>query len=233
MSISDTRGSLSRRWGLHLHTPGTKLANDYKTESENVWDAYIEALEASSVQVFGLTDYFSCDNYFLAIEKYRARFPDGEKVFFPNVELRLSDAIGKEGNSPDMHVVFDNNPDVCPQEKITTFLQNLKTHLTDTNGVEVSCADLATKGNYDQATVSLKGIRDALKKTFGDAKPYLLIFPAKSDGIKSQDTGSPRKVSIAEEIDKAAHGFFGDSDSTEYFLDTSRRKKLRRTTIKP
>lgn len=225
MKISEKRGSLWRRWDLHLHTPGTKLANDYKTDSEDVWDAYIEVLEASSVQVFGLTDYFSCDNYFLAIEKYRARFPNGEKVFFPNVELRLSDAIGKEGSSPDMHVVFDNNPDVCPQEKITTFLHNLKTHLTDANGVEVSCVDIATKGNYDQATVSLKGIRDALNKTFGDAEPYLLIFPAKNDGMKSQDTGSPRKISIAEEIDKAAHGFFGGSDSTDYFLDTERYKE--------
>lgn len=222
MTTNSTQGSLWRRWDLHLHTPETKLANDYKVAEGDVWDTYLDALEASDVQVFGLTDYFSCDNYFIAVKKYRQRFPDGEKVFFPNIELRLSDAIGREGNSPDMHVVFDNNPDVCPEEKITTFLQNLQTHHTDANGVEISCADLAAKGNYNQATVSLKGIRDALKKTFGDAKPYLLIFPAKNDGMKSQDTGSPRKISIAEEIDKAAHGFFGGSDSTEYFLDADR-----------
>ncbi|WP_170573539.1 TrlF family AAA-like ATPase [Ruegeria atlantica] len=225
MATNSKAGSLWRRWDLHLHTPDTKLADDYKTEDGNTWDIYLDALEASDVQVFGLTDYFSCDNYFITVEKYRERFPDGEKVFFPNVELRLSDAIGKEGNSPDMHVVFDNNPEVCPQEKITTFLQNLKTHLTDANDVEISCADLAANGNFDQATVSLKGIRQALKDTFGDAKPYLLIFPAKNDGMKSQDTGSPRKISIAEEIDKAAHGFFGGSDCTEYFLDTERYKE--------
>ncbi len=225
MTATSKRGSLWRRWDLHLHTPDTKLANDYKSKDGDVWDIYIDALEASDVQVFGLTDYFSCDNYFLAVEKYHERFPEGEKTFFPNIELRLSDAIGKEGNSPDMHIVFDNNPEVCPREKITTFLQNLTTHLTDTNGVEVSCADLANKGNYDQATVNLKGIREALTKTFGEAKPYLLIFPAKNDGMKSQDTGSPRKISIAEEIDKAAHGFFGGSDSTEYFLDTERYKE--------
>jgi len=216
------RGSLWRRWDLHLHTPNTKLANDYRTTDGDVWDKYLEALEASDVHVFGLTDYFCCDNYFIAVEKYRERFPEGEKIFFPNVELRLSDAIGKEGNSPDMHVIFDNNPEVCPKAKIVTFLQNLKTHLTDDNEVEVSCADLAASSNYEQATVSLKGIRDALKKTFGEAAPYLLMFPAKNDGMKSQDTGSPRKISIAEAIDKAAHGFFGGSDSTDYFLDTTR-----------
>ena len=225
MTAISKNGSLWRRWDLHLHTPDTKLANNYKIEDGDVWDNYLDALEASDVQVFGLTDYFSCDNYFLAVEKYRARFLDGEKVFFPNIELRLSDAIGKEGNSPDIHVVFDNNLEVCSKEKITTFLRNLKTHLTDTNGVEISCADLATKGNFDQATVGLKEIRKALSDTFGEARPYLLIFPAKNDGMKSQDTGSPRKVSIAEEIDKAAHGFFGSSDSTEYFLDKERYKE--------
>ena len=218
-------GSVWRRWDLHIHTPETKLSDSFKSKDANVWDVYLDALENSEIQVFGLTDYFSCDNYFLAVEKYRERFPDGEKVFFPNIEFRLSDAIGKDGNSPDMHVVFDNNPDVCPKERIAAFLANLKTHLNDANGVEISCADLASKGNYDQATVSLKDIRDALTKTFGKAKPYLLIFPAKNDGMKSQDTGSPRKISLAEEIDKAAHGFFGGSDCTEFFLDTERYKQ--------
>ena len=229
MNISGKCGSVWRRWDLHLHTPDTKLANDYKTEDGDVWDIYLDALEASDVQVFGLADYFSCDNYFRAVEKYRNRFPDGKKVFFPNVELRLSDAIGKDGNSPDMHVIFDNNPEICPQEKILTFLRNLKTHLTDADNVEVSCADLPTKGNFDQATVSLKGILQALTETFGGVTPFLLVFPAKNDGMKSQDTGSPRKISIAEEIDKAAHGFFGGSDSTEYFLDTGRYKKGKAT----
>ena len=225
MTISSMRGSLWRRWDLHLHTPDTKLANDYKSEDGDAWDIYLDALEASDVQVFGLTDYFNCDNYFLAVEKYSERFPDGNKVFFPNVELRLTDAIGKKGNSPDMHVIFDNNPEVCQQQTIKNFLQNLKTHLTDANGVEVSCADLPAKDYFHLATVSLKGIRQALTDTFGSVEPYLLVFPAKNDGMKSQDTGSPRKISIAEEIDKAAHGFFGGSDSTEYFLDTRRYKE--------
>lgn len=77
MTAISKHGSLWRRWDLHLHTPGTKLANDYKIEDGDVWDNYLDALEASDVQVFGLTDYFSCDNYFLAVEKYRERFTKG------------------------------------------------------------------------------------------------------------------------------------------------------------
>jgi predicted ATPase len=225
MAFTSKRGSVWRRWDLHIHTPGTQLSDAYTAEGQDVWDKYLDELEASNVQVFGLTDYFSCENYFIAVEKYHKRFSEGKKVFFPNIELRLSDAIGKEGNSPDMHIIFDNDLDVCSKEKIYLFLQNLKTHLNDANGVEISCAELSVKGNFVEATVSLKGIHDALKNTFGKAKPYLLIFPAKNDGMKSKDTGSPRKISIAEEIDKAVHGFFGGSDSTAYFLDTERYKE--------
>jgi predicted ATPase len=225
MAFTSKRGSVWRRWDLHVHTPGTQLSDGYKAEGQDVWDTYLDELEASSVQVFGLTDYFSCENYFIAVEKYHKRFSEGKKVFFPNIELRLSDAIGKEGNSPDMHIIFDNDLDVCSKDKIYLFLQNLKTHLTDANGVEISCVELSVKGNFVEATVSLKGIHDALKNTFGKAKPYLLIFPAKNDGMKSKDTGSPRKISIAEEIDKAVHGFFGGSDSTAYFLNTERYKE--------
>ncbi|MGH0003543.1 AAA family ATPase [Pseudovibrio ascidiaceicola] len=222
MTFSSKQGSLWRRWDLHLHTPDTKLSNDFNVEHGDVWDKYLDLLEASEVEVFGLTDYFSCDNYFLAVKKYRERFSDGKKVFFPNIELRLSDAIGKDGNSPDIHIIFDNDPEVCSQDKLEVFLLNLKTHLTDENGAEISCKQLAATGNYDRATVSLKGIREALTKTFGEAQPFLLIFPAKNDGMKSQDTGSPRKISIAEQIDRAAHAFFGGSDSTGYFLNSER-----------
>ncbi|UWR28306.1 hypothetical protein K3757_18710 (plasmid) [Sulfitobacter sp. S223] len=222
MTFTSKRGSVWRRWDLHIHTPGTKLSDAYKVDDQDVWDTYLDQLEKSCVEVFGLTDYFSCENYFLAVEKYQKRFSEGKKVFFLNIELRLSAAIGKSGNSPDLHIIFDNNLDVCSKEKIHLFLQNLKTHINDANGVEISCADLSTKTDFEQATVSLKEVHEALKRTFGKAEPYLLIFPAKNDGMKSKDTGSPRKVSIAEEIDKAVHGFFGGGDSTEYFLNTER-----------
>ena len=31
---------------------------------ETIWNRYFDELEASPVQAFGITDYFSCENYF-------------------------------------------------------------------------------------------------------------------------------------------------------------------------
>lgn len=66
------KGSEWRRWDLHLHTPGTKLSDGYG-DTDDVWDKYIDFLENSPVQAFGITDYFSCDSYFLLTEKYKKK----------------------------------------------------------------------------------------------------------------------------------------------------------------
>jgi hypothetical protein len=72
-------GSGWHRWDLHLHAPGTKLANGYGDTSEENLRAYLEVLEDSVVQVFGITDYFSFDS-FLAVSAAYARFyPQGKK----------------------------------------------------------------------------------------------------------------------------------------------------------
>ena len=62
-----TRGSEWRKWDLHVHTPGT-AKNDQYGDTEEVWSQYIECLEKSDISVFGITDYFSMDNYYRVLE---------------------------------------------------------------------------------------------------------------------------------------------------------------------
>ena len=69
------KGSEWRRWDLHLHTPNTKLSTDYGHDA-TVWDRYIENLESSPVEAFGITDYFSADGYYALLEKYLEKYPD-------------------------------------------------------------------------------------------------------------------------------------------------------------
>ena len=217
--MASLQGSKWRRWDLHIHTPCTKLSNGYVGDNElAIWDKYMETLEASPVQAFGITDYFSCDNYFTLIEKYRAKYPDSKKVFFPNIEFRLAEAISLNNNNPHFHVIFDNNPLVCPKAEIDKFLATLKTLGETNSGVPISCADLQTSAQFSSASVSIEKLKEALKSTFGDSKPYLLGFPAKNDGVRSTDSNSPRKVLITDKIDKLSDLFFGDSSNKDYFL---------------
>ena len=212
-------GSVWRRWDLHLHTPGTKLNDAFGGSDDNIWNRYIDVLENSTVQVFGITDYFSCDAYFELTRRYRARKPASTKALFANIELRLSQSISRDGSHPNIHILFDNDPAVCSQEKINRFLTNLETQATDQANTMTRCSDLTTAADFSSATVSLDSLIRALKDTFGDAKPYLLVFPANNDGLRSTDKDSPRKVLLADRIDKSCDLFFGFEKTHCLFLE--------------
>lgn len=219
--INSKKGSEWRRWDLHIHTPETKLSDCYQSD-DDVWDEYIDFIENSSVRAFGITDYFCADGYFNLIEKYQAKYPDSEKVFFPNIEFRLVEAISAENNNPHIHVIFDNNENVCSRDLINRFLSTLKTLGENDSGARISCAELQDKVQYESASISIEDLRRALTDVFGEAEPYLLVFPAKNDGVRSTDSNSPRKVLITDKIDKASHIFFGDSGSRGWFLKSDR-----------
>lgn len=220
------KGSEWRRWDLHVHTPFTKLSNAYKgKDEETIWNEYITYLYNSSVQAFGITDYFSCDNYFKLIEKYQEKYPKSEKIFFPNIELRYSEAINKRETNPDVHVLFDNDTNVCSKKNIENFLSRLEILGSSSNDANVYCSDLNTVSDFESASVTIKCLRKALKDTFGESKPYLVVFPANNDGIRSTDNKSPRKVKASDTMDELADLFFGNSKNKSWFLRNDRYKQ--------
>ncbi|WFU01955.1 hypothetical protein QA648_17925 [Rhizobium sp. CB3171] len=216
-------GSVWRRWDLHIHTPFTKLSNGFEGSSDDaIWEKYIDALEAAAPQAYGITDYFSCDTIFTLIDRYKAKYPESSKALFINIELRLSDSIDAKNGNPNLHVIFDNDVDQCPRNKIERFLATLKTKGDDDSGARIPCSDLSTTKDYASASVSFDDVKAALEDTFGDAKPYLLAFPAKNDGIRTTDAKSQRKVLISDKLDRNCDLFFGDANSREYFLGAGR-----------
>jgi hypothetical protein len=220
---NSAEGSLWRRWDLHLHTPITRLANDYEAAgTDEAWNRYIDALEASAVQAFGITEYFGFDGFFQLQERYAAKYPKSGKVIFANMELRLSESISRNGTQPHLHIIFDNDPAISSRDVLTRFCTNLNTQAADGTEVRVRCADLDTPAKIQAATVSLDHVEDALKATFGIAKPYLLVFPANNDGLRSTDNNSPRKVQLADRIDRACHAFFGNAANRDFFLRIDR-----------
>lgn len=215
-------GSMWRRWDLHLHAPGTKLSNAYGEANDQAWDRFIGALQKSPVKVFGITDYFSGDTYFELIRRYGEKYPNHDRTFFLNIEFRLSESISKDGSHPNIHVIFDNDPAVCGEEKIKRFLTNLETQSIDDAHVKTRCSDLTKSAEFEAATVSLDDLLKALKDTFGDSKPYLLAFPANNDGLRSTDANSPRKVALADRIDMECDFFFGNAGNRGFLLKTDR-----------
>ncbi len=231
MSSAPARvGSIWRRWDLHLHAPGTKLSDGYGASDEGTLKEYVEKLEASDVQVFGITDYFSFDGYFAVKTAYQASYPQGEKLFIPNIEFRLTETISKDARHVNAHVLFD--PIMAAEAKLRTLLSDLLTHFTR-GGSRVRCSELSSKRDYEQATVSISDLLKALEAVFPDRSAYMIVTAANNDGLKGVDTKSPRSLSISDELDKASDAFFGSSKNTGYFLKTDRYEDSTTSERKP
>ena len=91
------RGSLWRRWDLHIHTPCSfhqrfKIPDEEKEYYGNdVWEKYIEELEnvPKNVKVIGITDYFLIEGYKKVLDyQKKGRLQNFDRIF-PNIEFRL------------------------------------------------------------------------------------------------------------------------------------------------
>lgn len=220
----DPRGSWWRKWDLHLHGPTTALSNGYlPSAGQPDWDQYCEILETSDVAAFGITDYFRLSTFYDFKREHSVRYRDSSKLFFPNLELRLSEIVNKGGQHINLHLVF--RPDL--DEALARRFENLlATEWTSAEGRTKYCSDLTTQQEFESATVSRTSIIEAIKKTFGERLPIsenVLIVPSvKGDGIRPGGSGRQRKAALVDEIDKMSHGFFGNSSSRAHFLRTDR-----------
>lgn len=215
--MNDPRGSIWRKWDLHLHTPFTKLNNCYSIREGDVWEKFCEKIEKSDVRVFGITDYFSVENYFVFIEKFRAKYPDSKKVFFPNIELRLEVSVNRAAEEIHLHVIFNNK---ISKHEIEKFLAELKTTRTR-NNANVSCKDLSSNDDFERASVRHADLRKKLENVFGNNVCYIIVAASNNSGLRP-DTESPRKLNITDEIDKVCDAFFGGQQNIEYYLKTDR-----------
>lgn len=215
------RGSEWRKWDLHLHPPGTKMSDGYK-DTEASWKKFVQVLRDSDVKVFGIADYFSIENYFTLrdkLKKYDLKLLE-EKRFFPNVELRLDINTNPDSEEINIHIIFDEN---CTRKEIEKFLSLLETVNKKKDNTHYRCTsdDLSEIG-YQTACTSMANIDKALKSTFGDTKPYVIVAASNGHGGMRADTKSPRKMNLSDEVDKFSDMFFGRAQDKEYFLKTDR-----------
>lgn len=225
-------GSEWRKWDLHVHVPGTKLSNGYSAKNGAPdWERFADALEASDVAVIGITDYFSVESQLKFIEYFKQRYPQSDKLLLVNLELRLNETVNRATQQVDFHVIFSNS---VTEDQLKDFTRDLKTQITDANGRQKSCNELAS-GDYAAATVTRADIKKAFKEAFGEraeATDHLVyLTPASNNGIRAE-SGNQRRANLADEIDKAVHAIFGkDPKYSEWFLksdrleDTSQRSK--------
>lgn len=140
--VNDPRGSLWRKWDLHVHTPFSYLNNQFcNPEDTDTWDNYVRILFNKAIEkniaVIGITDYFFIDGYkkvkneYLENEdKLKSLFGNDETklqairsiLVLPNIEFRLNKLVGLRRIN--FHVIFSNKVSINDIEN--NFLYEIK-----------------------------------------------------------------------------------------------------------
>lgn len=214
-------GSVWRKWDLHYHSFNTHLNNQFKKNGIS-FDDYLESIEKSDIEAFGITDYWTVNDQINVINKFKEKYPNSTKKFFVNVEFRLNENVSNQSNGHvNAHLIFD---DALDDETLINFINSLSLTELKSNGTCKKISELNSIEDFSKATISKEEITRKLKERFGSDTPYLKIFAANGLGgihphIDENYKGSLRNGPLSDEIDKLADFFFSDNQSRDYFLD--------------
>lgn len=115
----NSKGSIWRKWDLHLHAPGTKLNNQFKDQ----WEEYFLKLEElEGFAVLGITDYYCVKDYFKVKEFKEQNKLKNIDLILPNIELRL-DMPTKKERAINYHIIFSPDVDKYIKPKFLNELQ--------------------------------------------------------------------------------------------------------------
>lgn len=120
MHIQNSKGSIWRKWDLHVHAPSSCFNNQFQGSSEEEkWENYIQSLEqVTDIAVFGITDYFSIDGYKRVMEyKQQGRLAN-IALFIPNIELRIIPVSGRD-IAINLHLII--NPSIVDEVESLIF----------------------------------------------------------------------------------------------------------------
>jgi len=138
--MNDQRGSVWRKWDLHVHTPDS-LVHHYGGAGAEVWDKFIEALSKlpPEFKVLGINDYIFLDGYKKVFAAKAAGKLPNIDLLLPVIELRLDKFGGSRTglSRVNYHVIFSDaiSADtiesqflsaLCPKYVLTSEMDSLR-----------------------------------------------------------------------------------------------------------
>ena len=209
--MNDPRGSVWRKWDLHVHTPasfhwneGINIAKRTPEDRDKVLDELIEKVVASDVAVFGIMDYWTFDGYLAIRARLAARNLTIPKTIFPGMELRieapvdfrlniqvvLSDALTEQQLQDFKAALRIGAIDrALSNESLIAFARTLDPSKAQVHGFQE--ADLKDEQKLIQlgsmtALVTRESLRSAIKQVPPDTCLVILPYDT-SDGLSKLD----------------------------------------------
>ena len=209
--MNSPRGSIWRKWDLHIHTPasfhwnGGKQFRDMNGEEKDLaLDEIVRKINQSDVAAFAVMDYWTFDGYCAVRERIERTGQGFNKTIFPGMELRIDAPVDYRLN---IHVVLS---DLLTSQELQDFKGALKLGISDrplsdaslvafARGLDTDVArhygfsveDLQDERKLLQlgsktAKITRESLKEALKAI--PEKTCLVILPYDtSDGLKDLD----------------------------------------------
>lgn len=211
------KGSEWRKWDLHIHTP-LSICQDYKGNTDAIWEKYICALEnlPPEVKVIGINDYYFLDGYEKVMTfKKNGRMPNIDKIF-PILEFRIdtfSSASESKFGKINLHILFDLNESKISQQIKQVkdeFIGNIhlsKVHetakLSLSNFQEYS-SDKKLKTGFSELIPSTEEVLKIINSTQWKDKTFLLLGYKEWNDLEKSVQLKQNKISLY----KIANAFF-------------------------
>lgn len=227
------RGSMWRKWDLHVHTPAS-FHNEFKFTNkqeelkyDDIWHKYYDELEKiSNISVIGITDYFTVEGYKKVLSHKSTGKLQNFDLILPNIEFRLDKFV--EDKRLNYHVIFSDEVDpntiekeflealfiktpggedrrLCREniESIGQTLRKQQKEFQDKSSYYVGCMNI---------TVPLERIADVLqsKKSLFDGRYLLVLAEAEWALIdwKRQDHLTRKNILVL------SHAIFSSNENT-------------------
>lgn len=152
----DPRGSLWRKWDLHIHSPasfhwrGERLTGNREAD-DVLLERMVEALNSADADAFCIMDYWTFDGWF-ALRDYTDRNPGAlKKAVFPGIELRLEAPTDYRLNT---HFIFD---DSLSNQSLRDFLATLRIGVVHRAPSPEALIELARQ--FDDGKLSVHGFK--------------------------------------------------------------------------
>ena len=223
-------GSIWRRWDPHIHTPGTVLNDQFG--DEEAWEDFLQRIEASNplIEVLGITDYYSLDNYEKAGTFKDAGRITGVKFLFPNVELRY--AVGTAKGAPINFHLMVSPDDIEHVVQLKRFLRKLTFKAGD-DEYRCSCDEIIRLGrdhtgeNLDDQAAFAAGANqfkvspDQFLKEWADSlwmqKNALIAIAARSSDGTSGLQRDDSLAALRRKLERRAHVIFSSNPKDRDF----------------
>jgi hypothetical protein len=206
------------KWDLHLHSPYTNMASNFKGAS---LDDYAKKIKEQNLALIGVTNYFYFKDGELESIREALKLNHCDTTVLGNIELRINQP-NKEGEWINIHIIFAEHIET---KTINDLLSRFAVTNTTLGSKTVWCSEeslRASQLDVSQIVIDPYKVIEHLKSSLAFGRDFIVAMCPNGYGGFQPNRNEGRSVAIALEMDKISQIVFGRPRDRSFFLDSTR-----------